>query len=63
MVLTEIVVTKCCGTIAKCDGVKCLLTYVFGGGGKCVRCNWIYDMMPGVDARPITAEAMRKAHE
>lgn len=56
--------TKCCGRIERCvEPKKCLLRYVFAGGGKCIYCGWIYDMMPGVEAKPISRDEMLKAHE
>lgn len=55
--------TECCGRIKRCRWPKkCCLNYQFAGGGKCVRCGWIWDMMPGRDATPISAKEMLKAH-
>ena len=54
--------TECCGRITRCKSGECVLMYVFGGGGKCVRCGWIWDMMPGVEATPISPKAMSAAH-
>ena len=54
--------TKCCGTITRCPGDRCLLQYYFAGGGKCVRCGWIWDMPLRGDPSPISVVDMKKAH-
>jgi len=55
--------TKCCGEIRKCAERECVLQYGFAGGGKCIHCKWIFDMMPGQEAQPISVFDMIKAHE
>lgn len=55
------VVTQCCGTITRCES-GCVLQYVAMGGGKCVHCGWVYDMMPGQRATPISIKEMKAAH-
>lgn len=63
MAKREVVKTKCCGRIEKCrPPKKCLLTYVLGGGGNCVTCGWIWNMMPGREATPISVADMKAAH-
>ena len=54
--------TECCGTITRCPDGKCLLGFHFGGGAKCIYCNWIWDAMPGVEATPISVDDMKAAH-
>jgi hypothetical protein len=61
--MPDTVTTKCCGTVTRCPDGECVLQYVFGGGGRCIVCKWVWDMMPGVKATPITVEDMKRAHE
>lgn len=59
----RIVDTKCCGTITRCPEDQCKPEHVWATGGKCFKCRWVYEMMPGEQVFPISEEEMRLAHE
>lgn len=54
--------TKCCGEIVRCTG-NCLLAGPWIMARRCIYCRWIWETMPGVEARPLSVAEMQKAHK